>query len=73
MPMQFLQEQGYEITFLPVDEKGHISLEDLEHAIREDTILVSVMMVNECDPKRVSRSRRQERCSKKECGDPGSM
>ena len=46
MPMQFLQEQGYEITFLPVDEKGHISLEDLEHAIREDTILVSVMMVN---------------------------
>ena len=46
MPMQFLQEQGYEITFLPVDEKGHISLEDLELAIREDTILVSVMMVN---------------------------
>ena len=46
MPMQFLQEQGYEITFLPVDEKGHISLEDLERAIREDTILVSMMMVN---------------------------
>lgn len=46
MPMQFLQEQGYRITYLPVDEKGHVSLQDLEDAICEDTILVSIMMVN---------------------------
>ena len=37
---------GLEVTYLPVDHLGHISLEDLEKAIREDTILVSVMYVN---------------------------
>ena len=44
--MSFLEEMGFEITYLPVDHLGHISLEDLENAIREDTILVSVMYVN---------------------------
>ncbi|MEF9938631.1 MAG: cysteine desulfurase family protein [Clostridium sp.] len=44
--MAFLEEQGFEITYLPVNEYGLISLEDLEQAIREDTILVSVMYVN---------------------------
>lgn len=44
--MGFLEEQGFEITYLPVNEWGLISLEDLERAIREDTILVSVMYVN---------------------------
>lgn len=46
MPMQYLEEQGFRVTYLPVDGKGRISLEDLEHAICEDTILVSMMYVN---------------------------
>ena len=44
--MSFLEEKGFEVTYLPVEHLGHISLEDLEKAIREDTILVSVMYVN---------------------------
>ena len=44
--MSFLEEMGFEVTYLPVDHLGHISLEDLEKAIREDTILGSVMYVN---------------------------
>lgn len=46
MPMQYLEEQGFRVTYLPVDGRGHISLEDLENAICEDTILVSMMYVN---------------------------
>lgn len=46
MPMQYLKEQGFRVTYLPVDEKGRISLADLEEAICEDTILVSIMYVN---------------------------
>lgn len=46
MPTQFLEEQGYRITYLPVDGKGQISLEDLQHALCEETILLSIMMVN---------------------------
>ena len=45
-PVAFLQEQGFEVTILPVDENGQISLEELEAAIREDTILVSMMQIN---------------------------
>lgn len=45
-PMKFLEEQGFTVTRLKVDRDGLISLEELEHAIRPDTILVSVMYVN---------------------------
>ena len=45
-PMAFLEQQGFEVTYLPVDSQGHISLEELRKAIRPDTILVSVMHVN---------------------------
>ncbi|MBC8079758.1 MAG: cysteine desulfurase [Gorillibacterium sp.] len=43
---QQLKGQGFEITFLPVDQTGSIRLDDLAHALREDTILVSLMYVN---------------------------
>lgn len=45
-PMVFLEEQGFEVTYLKVDAYGVISLEELESAIRQDTILVSLMHVN---------------------------
>lgn len=45
-PLGFLEGEGFEITFLPVDKNGHIDLAELEAAIRPDTILVSVMYVN---------------------------
>ena len=44
--MKDLEAQGYEITYLQPDSKGNISLEDFKNALRKDTILVSVMMVN---------------------------
>ena len=44
--MSFLEEMGFEVTYLSVDSQGHISLEELEAAIRPDTILVSIMYVN---------------------------
>ena len=44
--VKYLEEQGFEVTWLPVDEHGHIRLEDLEAALKEDTILVSMMYVN---------------------------
>ncbi len=43
---EYLEKQGYEITYLDVDEEGKISLEELKTAIRSDTILISVMMAN---------------------------
>ena len=44
--MQYLEQQGFEVTYLPVDENGKIRLSDLEAAIRPDTILISVMFGN---------------------------
>ncbi|MBQ0001604.1 MAG: cysteine desulfurase [Clostridiales bacterium] len=45
-PMGYLQEQGFELTVLPVDEQGVVKLDALEAALRPDTILVSTMYVN---------------------------
>lgn len=45
-PLAFLEDQGFVVTYLSVDNKGHISLEELEAAICPETILVSVMYVN---------------------------
>ena len=45
-PMQKLESHGFEVTYLPPDETGFVSVEKLEAALRPDTILVSVMMVN---------------------------
>ena len=46
MPVHHLMEEGYEATFLRVDGEGHIDLEELKAALRPDTTLVSIMMVN---------------------------
>lgn len=43
---QYLEKLGFEVTYLPVNEYGSISLTDLENAIRDDTILISVMFAN---------------------------
>ena len=45
-PCQALEQKGYEITFLDVDEHGRIDINQLESAIRKDTILVSLMAGN---------------------------
>ena len=43
---QFLEKQGYEVTYLGIGPDGRINLEELEAAITDKTILISVMMVN---------------------------
>lgn len=45
-PLDYLESRGFSVTYLSVDRCGHISLEELAEAIRPDTILVSVMYVN---------------------------
>lgn len=45
-PAAFLEEQGFEVTILPVDERGVVRLDELSAALRPDTILVSTMYVN---------------------------
>ncbi len=43
---QYLEKQGFEVTYLDVDEHGVVKLEELKKAIRPDTILISVMFAN---------------------------
>ncbi|MFC2684838.1 MAG: cysteine desulfurase family protein [Limosilactobacillus oris] len=45
-PLHYLEEQGFEVTYLPVDEHGNISLDDFKAALRDDTILVTIMSGN---------------------------
>ncbi len=43
---QWLEKQGWEVTYLPVDEEGFVTAEQVRQAIRQDTVLVSVMAAN---------------------------
>ncbi|MBO8169748.1 MAG: cysteine desulfurase NifS [Thermoanaerobacteraceae bacterium] len=43
---KYLEKQGFEVTYLPVDEDGLVRVEDLRNAIRDDTTLISIMHVN---------------------------
>ena len=43
---QYLEKQGYEVTYVNVDENGMIKLEELKAAIRPDTILITIMAAN---------------------------
>ena len=45
-PCKALEREGYEVTWLKPDKTGHISIEDLTAALRPDTVLVSMMLVN---------------------------
>lgn len=45
-PMRYLEKQGFRVTYLDVDKSGRVRLSDLEQALCEDTILVSIMYVN---------------------------
>ena len=45
-PFAALEEKGWEVTYLPVDEKGYVSTDDIKNAVREDTVLVSIILIN---------------------------
>ncbi|MBR4874307.1 MAG: cysteine desulfurase NifS [Clostridia bacterium] len=44
--LNYLEKQGFSVTYLPVDETGMISVDDLKKAIRPDTILITIMAAN---------------------------
>ena len=43
---QYMEKQGYEVTYLPVDENGLVRVEDVKKAIRPDTVLITIMAAN---------------------------
>lgn len=45
-PMKYLEEQGFEVTYLPVNKQGQITLAQVQEAIRPDTILISIIYAN---------------------------
>ena len=45
-PCRLLEKQGYEVTYLQPDKEGNITAAQVEEALREDTVLVSMMLVN---------------------------
>lgn len=45
-PLAYLEQSGYEVSYLPVDREGHLLPETLRDALRGETVLVSVMLVN---------------------------
>lgn len=45
-PMAYLEEQGFTVTYLPVDKDGILSLDALKEALTEETVLVSLMQIN---------------------------
>ena len=45
-PCKWLEKQGYQVTYLQPDQDGNIHVEQVEAALREDTVLVSMMLVN---------------------------
>lgn len=44
--LEFLEKQGYSVTYLPVDAEGKVSVSDVKAALRDDTILITIMMAN---------------------------
>lgn len=45
-PCKWLEKQGYQVTYLQPDQDGNIHVKQVENALREDTVLVSMMLVN---------------------------
>lgn len=45
-PCRYLERQGFDVTYLPVQKNGLLDLNELQNAIRDDTILISIMQVN---------------------------
>jgi cysteine desulfurase len=45
-PCEWLEKQGFDVTYLPVDKYGHVSVDDVRDAITDQTILITVMFAN---------------------------
>ncbi len=44
--LEFLEKQGFSVTYLPVDAEGKVSVSDVKSALRDDTVLITIMMAN---------------------------